>query len=204
MQCRQGRMDLRISLLKSIFKRLKTRGLMKQIPYSNLRMSSVRFIPGMVFLFLIVFSCKKPGEAKKEENDSGGTLNEIHKKPVSTFQDTFVVNEVSAVFYEPDSIQLLKIKELTQPRIYESSMHEYFYQRRNAHLTLKQNWPQVKIVDTQKVRYLQFIKNNKTKVLIDLNDYGDAYGMFLFDTRQDPVPADMANLDEALVYFQNK
>lgn len=177
---------------------------MKQVPYSILRMDSGRFVSGMALLLLVLFSCKKPGEAKKEENDSGRTINGIQKKPVSSFQDTFVVNEVAAVFYEPDSIQLLKIKELTQPRIYESSMHEYFYQRRNAHLTLKQNWPQVKIVDAQKVRYLQFIKNNKTKVLIDLNDYGDAYGMFLFDTRQDPVPADMANLDEALVYFQNK
>jgi len=145
-------------------------------------------------------SCKNSGNPSKSNSNNFPQKVEL-KKPPSTFQDSLFIDELSVVFYQPDSIQLLNIKNVTEEQVFESSMHEYFYLTRNAHNVLRQHWPKLKIIDSKNVRYLLFIKNNKGNHIIDLDEYGDAYGMFMFDPKRDPMVGDMANLDEALLYF---
>jgi hypothetical protein len=116
-------------------------------------------------------------------------------KPGSTYGDTLQVTTTSAVFYQPDSIQLTKIRAVTDQRIFDGTMHEFFYQQRNAHLFLKQHWPGLQIVDAKNIRYLQFIKPGNHSEIIDLDKENDACGMFLFDPAKSPLLIDMTNIE---------
>jgi hypothetical protein len=131
------------------------------------------------------------------KNDVNNTRREHPHltKPGSTYQDTLLVTNASAIFYQPDSIQLEKIRTVTDERIFKGSMHEFFYQQRNAHLFLKQYWPQLRIIEAKNIRYLQFIKADKHSEIIDLDKKNDAYGMFLFDPAKSALLIDMTNIE---------
>src|SRR5687767_9333858 len=66
-------------------------------------------------------------------------------KPPSNFSDTLKINSPAAVFYNPDSLQLEKIRLVTEARIFDGSMHEYHYLMRNARFVIKKTMPQLKM-----------------------------------------------------------
>ena len=80
----------------------------------------------------------------------------IIKKPVSSFQDTLTIQTLSAVFYNPDSLQLEKIKAVNEPQIYATITHDCFYQMQNARIMIKKDWPKIDIIDNSNARYLLF------------------------------------------------
>ena len=95
-------------------------------------------------------------------------------KPSSTFNDTLKINSSSAVFYYTDSLQLEKIKLVTDPGFYEGSMHEYFFLMKNAHLVIKKIMPQLKIIEARNVRYILFINDDNSAKCIDLDTKAEA------------------------------
>ena len=127
----------------------------------------------------------------------------FNTKPPGSYQDSIMIKERTAVFYEPDSIQKEKIRAVTKKGIFESTMHEYYYQVRNAHIVMKEQWKNLKILDVHHVRYLVFIKGSGERVVIDLDQINDAYGMFVFDTRQSPRLIDMTNVENQLPDYFN-
>jgi hypothetical protein len=111
---------------------------------------------------------------------------------------------MSAVFYNPDSLQLDKIKAISKKEIYETDVHNCFFLMRNARIVLKKYWPNIHIIETKTNRYLLFQKHDKTKTCIDLNSEGDMCGIFLFDGKKEPELADMMNIDTALGFYFSK
>jgi len=123
------------------------------------------------------------------------------QKPGSSFKDSLFVLYPAAVFYSPDSQQLLAIKQVTESAVFQSSMHEYEYQMRNAHAYLKEHWHDIRITDAKNVRYLVFRKTDGGVAIIDL-DHHDPCGMFVFDRVQNPLLIDMTNVDTQVAdYF---
>ena len=94
----------------------------------------------------------KPNQNKIENKDPA------KNKPPGSFSDTIKINSPAAVFYSPDSLQLEKIKSFTDAMIFESSMHDYFYQMRNAHFLLKNIILNSKSLKRKNVRYLLFLE----------------------------------------------
>ena len=88
--------------------------------------------------------------------------------------------------------------------IFESLTHDCFYQMRNARMVLKKYWPQVRIIETSKARYLLFIRADKRKICIDLNNKNDICGVFLFEKDKDPQLIDMMNIDTELGFYFKK
>lgn len=128
----------------------------------------------------------------------------IIKKPGTNFNDTITIKANSAVFYSPDSMQMEKIKFVNEKAIFDMLTHNCHYQMENARMVIKKYWPQLKIIETSKSRYLLFKKTNETKVCIDLNDKNDICGLFLFDGEKDPVLVDMPNVDTQLGFYFSK
>ncbi len=156
------------------------------------------------FLFGIALSCSQTAKKDKSMLDNSNSKKENHNKPGSTYEDTLIIYDQTAVFYQPDSSQLDSIRLVTDSSIFDASMHEYFYQIKNSHIVLKKNWSQIKIVDSKNVRYLNFIKSDKSFEVLDLNNYNDGYGMFIFDGKKSPTTVDMTNMEEAIhFYFSN-
>ena len=111
----------------------------------------------------------------------------------------------AAVFYLPDSLQLEKIKDLTDSEIFEATMHEYFFQMRNARKSINRDWPQLRTIEAKNVRYLLFKGQGSDSTYIDLNTRGDSHGLFLFQPGKKPHYTDMMNIDTELgYYFKNR
>lgn len=155
----------------------------------------------LFFLVAITFTmtCK---HEKKTNPVTSNTSGDHKTKPPGNFPDTLKITEAAAVFYSPDSIQLENIKAVTDTNIFKSSMHEYFYQMRNARIVLKKFLPEIKIVDARNIRYLLFIHSDNKSDCIDLDSKNDAYGLILFNRQKPPLISDMANIEgEAGLYF---
>ena len=157
----------------------------------------------IVSVLSLTASCSSdPAQDKEKKASLSG--QQLHTKPPSSFQDTMQIDFLAAVFYIPDSLQLEKIRELTDSAIFEAAMHEYFFQMRNARLSIKRDWPQLKIVEVKNVRWLLFHGKGNDSTYIDLNTRNDSHGLFLFQPGKKPHYADMMNIDTELSYYFKK
>lgn len=162
-------------------------------------------IHGVVILFLFIGSCSdgyKKNTSPAKISPKAKSL--IIKKPASGFNDTIAIKANSAVFYSPDSMQMEKIKTVNEKVTFDLLTHNCHYQMENARMVIKEYWPQIKIIETSKSRYLLFKKTNKSNVCIDLDDKNDICGLFLFDGKKDPVLVDMPNVDTQLNFYFTK
>lgn len=139
----------------------------------------------------------------KKDNDKTAPVI-IKTKPGAIIKDTLSINSKSAVFYEPDSIQLEHIKAANPTNVFDATMHEYESQVRNAKAYFHEHWPNIKIIDAKNFRYLRFIKTNGQIELIDLDTKNDAVGLFLFDPQKSPALVDMMNIDSVVPNYFSK
>ena len=122
-------------------------------------------------------------------------------KPSSTFSDTLTINDVAAVFYTPDSIQLDKIRSVTDSGAFQAIMHEYDYLSRTAFSILKKDFPNIKIIEAKNVRYILFTTSDKKQICIDLDKNYDPYGLYIFNLQNPPQLVDMANTESSLGFY---
>ena len=149
---------------------------------------------------LLNFSCSdSPRPTKPVQNKTENKY--LAEKPPSNFSDTIKIDFPAAVFYSPDSLQLENIKSISDAKMFDGSMHEYYYLMRNSHSVIKKYFPQLKIIEAKNVRYLLFVGANKGKNVIDLNSKNDAYGLFVFDRKKSPQLLDMANIESELGFY---
>ncbi len=125
-------------------------------------------------------------------------------KPSATYSDTLFINKKAAVFYNPDSIQMEKIKQINKEMVFKSMEHECFFQQRNSKIILKKYWPKISIIENTHARYLVFLKADQKRVIIDLNTKNDICGIFLFEKDKEPILVDMTNIDTELGFYFKK
>jgi len=157
----------------------------------------------IVSVLLLTASCSSnsaPDQGKK----ISPSRQQVLTKPPSNFHDTMQIDSRAAVFYLPDSLQLEKIKALTDSAIFEATMHEYYFQMRNARMSIKRDWPRLKIVEAKNIRFLLFKGKDNDSTYIDLNTKNDSHGLFLFQPGKKPHYADMMNIDTELGYYFKK
>lgn len=154
----------------------------------------------ILIVLLPFIACTNNENSNKQEKKTV-RLSKGPRKPPSNYPDTLIINFAAAVFYHPDSIQLMHLKMITDSMIFDGSMHEFFYQMRNARRVIKKTWPGLKIIEAKNYRYLKFIKKDNTSELIDLNTRDDAYGLFVFYTLKTPLLVDMMNIETEVSFY---
>jgi len=110
---------------------------------------------------------------------------------------------MASVFFQPDSVQMQKIKAANEPMVFESLTHDCFYQMKNARLVIDRNWPSISVIVDSTARWLIFIGSNKT-FTVDLDEVNNICGIYLFDGVKDPVRIDMTNIDSELDFYFKK
>jgi hypothetical protein len=153
---------------------------------------------------IILGACSYPQSPEKKSEQTGQSQvpePKIIKKPPSSFDDTVIVSSRSAVFYNPDSLQLRKICLVNEKRVYATITHDCYYQMQNARNVIRRYWPNIRIVEVVDARYLLFIKKDKNKRFIDLDAKNNICGLFLFDPKKDPELVDMPNIDSFLWFY---
>ncbi len=158
----------------------------------------------VILTFVLTVSCTESSQQTAEKKEGNSQTNRVRTKPPSSFSDTVIVDFPVAVFYNPDSIQLKKIKAVTDPMIFEGTMHDCFYQMRNSRTILKQYYPKVKVKEVVNKRYILFKKSNGKVEVIDLNTKNDPCGLFVFNGQKPPLLVDMTNIDTDLGFYFSK
>ena len=163
----------------------------------------MKFLFACLLSAFLIWSCSDNRQSNVVP-DKPASKTLYQKKPAGTFPDTLKINSVAAVFYSPDSLQLQKIKSISDPGVFESKMHEYEYLIKTAQSSINKNFPRVKIIEAKNVRYLLFITADKKKSYIDLDRNYDPYGLYLFNRQKAPQPVDMANTETELGFYFSK
>lgn len=158
-------------------------------------------LPAFILFAMIGAYCSNSRRHDDRQGNSTGNTNPVKTKPASSYNDTLKIRSSSAVFFNPDSLQLEKIKAITDKQIFEGTMHECFYLMRHSRIVLKKEYPGIKIIDVKNVRYLLFKKSNNDDVLIDLDKKNDPCGVFIFDGTHSPQLVDMANIETELGFY---
>lgn len=153
---------------------------------------------------VIVSSCSGPPDKINPAQDLSENKRLIKNKPSSSYADTMEIYTPAAVFYSPDSIQLEKLRSITDKQIFDATMHESYYLTSTARLVIKRDMPKLKIIEAKNVRYLLFKYANKTSQCINLDEKNDAYGLFLFNKIKPPVLVDLANIETQLSFYFSK
>jgi hypothetical protein len=151
-------------------------------------------------VFIYCYSGDKSKTIKTENN----IIKQQNKKPGASNHDTLIVTQNAAVFFQPDSLQLIKIQKANPPAVFKSMAHELFYQMRNSRNVLKANYPNIKIIETNNSRFILFKLQKGDKTIIDLDHFNDMSGIILFKTTDHPVLIDMMNIDTELGFYFNK
>lgn len=161
---------------------------------------------GYLYLLAVLFfaSCSNQPEQIQNSVEKRDDRNHALNKPPSSFSDTIQIHSPSAIFYEPDSLQLLAIKNITDSMVFKSATHESFYQMRYSKIILKRDYPSLKIVELKRVRFILFAKNHGGQELIDLNTKNDPFGLLVFDGNKSPQFMDMTNVETSLGNYFNK
>jgi hypothetical protein len=159
------------------------------------------FACGILVFVLIVCSCSSSEQNDGQVKKDMAPKPAIVKKPPSSFQDTVVVDRESAVFFNPDSLQLEKIKSINEKNVYGTLTHDCYYMMQNAHNVLRKHWARIRIVEVMNARWLLFVKKDKSRIYIDLNARNNICGIFLFAPEKNPEPVDMPNIDTFLGFY---
>ncbi len=155
-------------------------------------------------IFLFLPACRHMPGKKETPDDNSKQENKSLSKPPAMFSDTLKIDSKAAVFYYPDSIQLEKIKAGLDTSVFDATIHEYFYQLRYVHIELSKYWPGIKIIEAKNVRYLLFMKSDKSSEIIDLDTKYDPYGLFIFDPQKSPIPLELTNAPSEIGFYFSK
>ena len=153
-----------------------------------------------IILFLLL-ACRHQSRKNEVSIDNKREENKSIIKPPTIFSDTLKIASKAAVFYYPDSLQLEKIRAGSDTSKFDAIMHEYFYQFRYVHNVLNKYWPGINIVEARNVRYLLFIKADKSSEIIDLDTKYDPYGLLVFDPQKDPSQLELTNAASEIGFY---
>lgn len=155
----------------------------------------------VLLIALVTAIACNPGSEEQHAGTDHAALKEAVKKPASTYQDTVMINFPAAVFFYADSLQLQQFRNVSDPGVYDGTMHELYYQVRNAHKVIPAAWPGLRIVEAKKQRFLLFIKKDGSKIYIDLDQRPEPQGLFVFNGSKEPIPIDMTNLETGISFY---
>lgn len=174
-----------------------------QIRY--IRIITVAKFHSLAFFLTVILnlSCSDPSPNSQHQKEIKNSSPQ-KAKPSSSYSDTIKIKPLAAVFFSPDSMQLEKIKAITDPMVFESQTHEFFYQMRNSRIVIKKYYPHVKIIEIKNYRYLFFMNQDGTEEYYDLNTQNDPWGILLFDGQKAPRLVDMTNIDTELGFYFSK
>jgi hypothetical protein len=168
-------------------------------------MKSIGYLSAVSALALQLFSVSACNNNDYKNIQTGPVKTESGKKnilkPPSAYSDTLIIDFPAAVFYHPDSAQLLKIKDQTDSAVFDGLTHGFFYQMRNARMVIQRTWPDLKIIEAKNCRYLLFITADNNRQCIDLDMANDAYGLLVFNRKKPPLAVDMMNIETGISFY---
>jgi hypothetical protein len=145
-----------------------------------------RFLMSAIFFI----SCSNDKEHKSPNTESREPPSIFHKP---NDKDTILIDQESAVFYSPDTIQIEQRKaEVGEENFYIGADDYLWYLHESQQYLEKVNFPTI-FVEGKKI--LKFKSPNKT-TLIRLDSLRELWGVYLFKPGKAPYFADIVSMEQ--------
>lgn len=164
----------------------------------------MKIIALITFIVLSFISCnEKDKKSLKESNNQNSIQKKIEllnvkmsksKILVKSNNDTLVIENRSAVIYEPTDIRINKLKKEGGEEDFYTAADDYLFYLNQSNKYLESK--KIKIVMTKSNKVLKFISIDKSVTIIKLDLESEIWGIYLFDPKQKPKKIDMMDITE--------
>lgn len=151
---------------------------------------------------LVLSSCsatyKKQEEKVEVQNDvrnisEGESHNQSRSGSLLINNDTLAINTKSAIFFQPDSLQMEKRMKQAGEDEFRAGADDYiYYINISAAYLEKQGLP---VIDAKNKKFLKFLFADNSFQLVKLDTLPDLWGMYLFDPAKKPLYADIIEIE---------
>ena len=126
---------------------------------------------------------------------------QIEPQPFPLDTDTLTIDRKTAVFYQPDSLQMEKRMKKVGEADFRAGADDYiYYVNTSAEYLEKEGLP---VLDAKNKKYLKFVLANKRVQVIKLDTLEELWGMYLFDPKKKAYAADITIIeDEYKSYYK--
>ena len=133
----------------------------------------------------LLFSACSPRPGK-QVTASGSDTSRLAASP-----DMITIDKRTAVYYSPDSVQVQREVNKEEEEFYTAADDNIYYMSQARHFTdsLKLN-----AVDVIGQKFIKFICQDGTSVIIKKDTLQSLWGVYLFDPGKKPMEADMMNI----------
>ena len=134
---------------------------------------------------------------------NGSNTENESRKPIPEI-DTLIITGPSVVIIKFDSTGWEKTRLRMGHNEYETARHECVSLMTNTRSSLKEYWPQLRLVEVSGPSRVLFITGDGKRTVIEVDDVTYPCGAFLFNGRKPPVFSDMMNLGTDMDYYFKK
>ncbi|RNI31832.1 hypothetical protein EFY79_21050 [Hanamia caeni] len=108
--------------------------------------------------------------------------------------DTLTIDRKSAVFFQPDSLQMEERMKKVGEKDFRAGADDYiYYINISAEFLEKQGLP---VMNAKGKKYLKFVTSDKKAELVKLDTLSELWGMYLFDPEKKPHYADIIEIED--------
>jgi hypothetical protein len=158
-----------------------------------------RLIPFLMIAMIVTASCRDANQ----RHPSTSPAPKKKTEPPTPHSDTLTVQTRAAVFYDPDSSQIIKRKKEIGEQNFQIGLDDYAYYIDESITFLKEN--QIPVLETKDKKFIRFIRSNGDVYIIKKDTLVDLWGIFLFDPSKEPYKADETDMEsEYKKYFNDK
>ena len=164
----------------------------------------MKIIALITFIVLSFIICnEKDQQSLKESNNQNDSQKIIELQNVKMSRskilvkrnnDTLVIENRSAIIYEPTDKRINKLKKEFGEEDFYTSADDYLFYLNESNKYLESQ--KMKIVMTKNDKVLKFILADKSVTTIKLDLEKEIWGIYLFDPKQQPKRIDMTAIDE--------
>ena len=153
-----------------------------------------------------IASCSTTDKKQETKTETHSDLVDITQKPItpkiaSIDIDTLTIDKRTAVFYQPDSLQIEKRKKEVGVQDFMAGADDYIYSINTSSEYLEKQG--LKVLDAKSKRFLKFVSADKKVQLVKLDTLPELWGICLFDPNKKPYYADMTMIeDEYKKYYK--
>jgi len=158
----------------------------------------MRCILSIVVFSLTLAACNNHSGTAKTKT---GSLPQKFISGEALNNDTLIINTVSAVFTEPDSLQIDARKKAAGDDDFYAGADDYMFHLNSAHEFLKSI--KLKTVIAKDKKFIKFVSSDNTAHLIRLDTLPELWNVYLFDPKKKAKQIDITVIDEEYTsYFK--
>lgn len=149
-------------------------------------------------MVLTITACQNQVQEKpKEPAATSNGIAELHiaLTPDPEPSDTLTIDEKSAVFFQPDSLQIERRKKKAGETDFYAGADDYIFYMNSALQFLDS--VKLKTVEARDKKYLRFVGRDASQQLIRIDTLSELWGMYFFEPSKTARLANVLDIDES-------